>query len=61
VEGLHQRKARVVIFLKLEQKHNRREWTKDHLDWDMEDFLKVIHSNKAYIVLSDSKGPVWVT
>jgi hypothetical protein len=27
----------------------------------MEDFLKVIHSNKAYIVLSDSKGPVWVT
>jgi len=60
-EGLHRRKARAVIFLKPEQKRSRKEWAKDHLDWDMEDFSRVIYSDEAYIVLGDSKGPVWVT
>jgi hypothetical protein len=50
-----------VIFFKPEQKCGRKEWAKDHLDWDMKDFSRVIYSDEAYIVLGDSKGPVWVT
>jgi hypothetical protein len=50
-----------VIILKPEQKCNGREWAKDHLDWDMGDFSKVIYSNKVCIILSDIKDAVWVT
>jgi transposase len=59
--GMHHRKARAVIFLTREQKQKRLKWAKQHVDWDMEDFSRVIYSDEAYIVLGDNKGPVWVT
>jgi hypothetical protein len=35
------------------------EWAKQDLDWD---FLRVIYSDEAYIVLGDNKfGFIWVT
>jgi len=57
-QGMHRRKARGVIFLTKEQKWKQLEWAKQHLGWDMEDVLRVIYSNEAYIVLGDNKGPV---
>jgi hypothetical protein len=59
--GMHRRKARAVIFLTWEQKQKWLKWAKQHVDWDMEDFSRVIYSDEAYIVLGDNKGPVWVT
>jgi hypothetical protein len=58
---MHRRKARAVIFLTWEQKQKRLKWAKQHINWDMEDFLRVIYSDEAYIVLGDNKGPIWVT
>ena len=59
--GMHRRKARAVIFLTREQKQKRLKRAKQHINWDMEDFSRVIYSDEAYIVLGDNKGPVWVT
>ncbi|KAF7964799.1 hypothetical protein HWV62_2878 [Athelia sp. TMB] len=59
--GLHRRVARSVIFLKPEHKHERMRWAEDHSTWTEEDFERVVYSDEAYIVLGDSKGPVFVT
>jgi hypothetical protein len=58
---MHRRKARAVIFLTWEQKQKQLKWAKQHVDWDMEDFSRVIYSDEAYIVLGDNKGPILVT
>jgi hypothetical protein len=39
---MHRRKARAVIFLTREQKQKRLKWAKQHINWDMEDFSRVI-------------------
>jgi transposase len=57
-ENLHRRVARVVPFLKPDQKRKRLAWARKYSgqDWD-----KVIWSDECYVYLGDTRGRVWVT
>ena len=35
-------------------------WAKDHKDWGMEDWSRVVYSDEAYVVLGDNKGTIYV-
>lgn len=49
------------MFLTPAQKAARYQWAKDHKHWGPEDWERVLYSDKAYVVLGDNKGTVYVT
>jgi hypothetical protein len=59
--GLHQRKARKVVYLTKRQKDARKRWAKDYGEWRMVDWERVIWSDESYVYIGDDRGTVWVT
>jgi hypothetical protein len=41
-------------FLEAEAEESKGEWAKDHQDWKMVDFERVIYSDECYVTLSDT-------
>ena len=60
-ENMHQWKARSVVFLTQAQEGARIQWAKDHKDWSMKDWSRVVYSDEGYVVLGNNKGMVYIT
>src|SRR5882762_2025383 len=58
--GMHQRKARKVVYLKQTQKRSQVHWAKDHKDWGSDDWEQVIWSDESYVYIGDDKETVWL-